>query len=100
MHSGYPLHPARGEDILRTCIDEILHVSIDNRMDFRVTDKKMLGFYRLFTENQRNIFEIQDLSGILSDHNIRITVDRENKTVQQIFDQAESIMNEIIPGIV
>ena len=100
MHSGYPLHPARGEDILRTCIDEILHVSIDNRMEFRLTDKKMLSFYRLFSENQRKIFEIQDLSGILSDHNIRITVDRENKTVQQIFDQAESIMNEKIPGIV
>jgi len=94
MHSGYPLHPARGEDILRTCVDEILHVSIGNRMDFRLTGKKMLGFYRLFTENQRKMFERQDLSGILSDHDIRITVDREAKTIQQVIDQSEKQMDE------
>jgi len=99
FHSGYPLHHVRCEDILRTCIDEIIHVSIENRLDYRIQDRKMLGFYRLFTEAQRKIFETRDLSGILADHHLRIPIDRENDTVEKIIGQSEQIMTERLSDI-
>ncbi|MFW5770866.1 MAG: hypothetical protein ACOCX9_05470 [Spirochaetota bacterium] len=99
LHSGYPLHHVRCEDILRTCIDEITHVSIDNRLDYRIKDRKMLGFYRLFTEAQRKYFETRDLSGILADNHLRIPVDRESDTVEIIIGRSEQITAERLSAI-
>ncbi len=99
VHSGYPLHHVRCEDILRTCIDEIIHVSIDNRLDYRIKDRKMLGFYKLFSEAQRKIFETRDQSGILADHHLRIPIDRESDKVEKIIGQSERIMAETLPAI-
>ncbi len=99
VHSGYPLHHVRCEDILRTSTDEVVHVSLENRMNYMIEDKKMLGFYRHFTESQRRISETSDQSGILADYHVRIPIDREGITLEKILDQSERIMAETLSAI-
>ena len=51
FHSGYPLNYAKPEDLLRTDVEEIRTISVNNKQKINIGEKKLTKFFKGYIDN-------------------------------------------------
>lgn len=76
-HSGYPLNYAKPEDLLRTDIEEIRTISVNNKKKINMGEKKLTKFFKGYIDNLSEIY-YDFIFSKQADFSIDIDVDRYN----------------------
>jgi hypothetical protein len=87
--SGYPLTYVKPEDLLRTDIDNIRSVSINNRQKLNFGEKKTSKFFKGYVESLNN--EYIDAGFIKSKSDFFIDVDVDKYNIKEILNLSREI---------
>jgi len=93
--SGYPLLRARVEDLFRTDIDEIVYVSVNNKMALNYHADRVLSFYekyigflnhRTYNDNREN----------LADRRLTIDAAEKELKIEKILEYSEKLSEKLL----
>ncbi len=86
--SGYPLNSVQVEDMFRSDIDEIVHVSVNSSETMEFKNERVLNFYKKYIDNL-SAMKFAGKVGTLADKNIVIDASEKKLKVEKIIEISE-----------
>jgi hypothetical protein len=92
-YSGYPYANIRPEDLLRTDIENIRSVSVNNKQEFGFGEKKMPNFFKGYIDNMNSEYIYSGFVKSKNDFVIDINTDKYN--IKEILDLSKDICKDL-----
>ncbi len=87
-YSGYPGIKVSVEDIIRTDVDEITYMSVNNSEQMAIKGNRVLNFYQKFI-NHLELQQEDEKRNQLADQSIEINIDQKYFSIESIFEAVE-----------